>query len=344
MSIKYSVPESFTSYRDTVRVEIRKVIDSCPSVLCNMLRYHMGWQDEHGHSCSRESGKFIRSTLCLLSCQTVGGDTSQVMPAAAAVELIHNFSLIHDDIEDASDERHHRPTVWKLWGQSQAINAGDSMFTLAYLALLKLEEKGITDEKVASSIKMLSLACLELCEGQYLDIEYENRLGITTEDYLDMAVRKTAALFAVSTSLGAYLGSEDSKLVDFFHLFGKELGIAYQIYDDILGIWGTEKSIGKSVSDISQRKKTLPVVYGLQNSEGEARKRLEKLYSQKSIEGEDIAEVKNILDQLGARYYAENLAEQHYQKALAYLEATGIEISRQAPLKEIACFLLNRDS
>jgi geranylgeranyl diphosphate synthase type I len=343
MSIKYSVPESFTSYRDTVRVEIRKVIDSCPSVLCNMLRYHMGWQDEHGHSCSRESGKFIRSTLCLLSCQTVGGDTSQVMPAAAAVELIHNFSLIHDDIEDASDERHHRPTVWKLWGQSQAINAGDSMFTLAYLALLKLEEKGITDEKVASSIKMLSLACLELCEGQYLDIEYENRLGITTEDYLDMAVRKTAALFAVSTSLGAYLGSEDSKLVDFFHLFGKELGIAYQIYDDILGIWGMEKSIGKSVSDISQRKKTLPVVYGLQNSKGEARKRLEKLYSQKSIEGEDIAEVTNILDQLDARDYAENLAEQHYQKALAYLEATGLDISRQAPLKEIACFLLNRD-
>jgi geranylgeranyl diphosphate synthase type I len=343
MGIKYSVPESFTSYRDTVRVEIRKVIDSCPSVLCNMLRYHMGWQDEHGHSCSRESGKFIRSNLCLLSCQAVGGDTSRVMPAAAAVELIHNFSLIHDDIEDASDERHHRPTVWKLWGQSQAINAGDAMFTLAYLALLKLKEKGITDEKVASSTKILSLACLELCEGQYLDIEYENRLDITTEDYLDMAVRKTAALFAVSTSLGAYLGSEDSKLVDFFQLFGKELGIAYQIYDDILGIWGMEKSIGKSVSDIFQRKKTLPVVYGLQNSEGEARKRLEKLYSQKSIEGEDIAEVTKILDQLGARDYAENLAEQHYREALAYLEASRLDISRQALLKEIASFLLNRD-
>lgn len=343
MGIQYSVPESFISYRDTVRVEIKKVIDSCPSVLCNMLRYHMGWQDEHGHSCSRESGKFIRSTLCLLSCEAVGGDTSQVMPVAAAVELIHNFSLIHDDIEDASDERHHRPTVWKLWGQSQAINAGDAMFTLAYLALLKLKEKGITDEKVASSTRMLSLACLELCEGQYLDVEYENRLDITTEDYLDMAVRKTAALFAVSTSLGAHLGSEDINLVDFFHVFGKELGIAYQIYDDILGIWGMEKNIGKSVSDISQRKKTMPVVYGLQNSEGEARKRLEKLYSQKSIEGENIAEVTKILDQLSARDYAENLAEQHYQKALAYLEATGLDIYRQAPLKEIACFLLNRD-
>ena len=343
MGIKYSVPESFTSYRDTVRVELKKVIDSCPSVLGSMLRYHMGWQDEHGHSCSRESGKFIRSTLCLLSCQAVGGDTSQVMPAAAAVELIHNFSLIHDDIEDASDERHHRPTVWKLWGQSQAINAGDAMFTLAYLALLKLKDRGIADEKVASSTKMLGLACLELCEGQYLDIKYENRLDITVDDYLDMATKKTAVLVAASTSLGAYLGSEDSKLVDSFHLFGKELGLAYQIHDDILGIWGIGESTGKSIGDISQRKKTLPVVYGLRNSAGEVRKRLEKLYSQKSIEGEDIMEVTKILDHLGARDYAENLAKQYHFKALAQLEAAQLDTSMQAPLKETAHFLLKRD-
>jgi geranylgeranyl diphosphate synthase type I len=343
MGVKHNLPESFTSYRDVVRVELKKVIDSCPSSLGNMLRYHMGWQDEHGHPCNKESGKFIRSALCLLSCQAVGGDTSQVMSAAAAVELIHNFSLIHDDIEDASDERHHRPTVWKLWGQSQAINAGDAMFTLAYLALLNLKEKGIADEKIASSIEMLSLACLELCAGQYLDIEYENRLDISIDDYINMAAQKTAALFAVSTSLGAYLGSEDSKLVDFFRLFGKELGIAFQIYDDILGIWGTEESVGKSVSDISERKKTLPVVYGLQNSEGEQRRRLEALYSQKSIGGEDIKEVMKILDRLGARDYAENLAERYYYKASAHLDATRLDTSRQAPLKETACFLLKRD-
>jgi geranylgeranyl diphosphate synthase type I len=265
------------------------------------------------------------------------------MPAAAAVELIHNFSLIHDDIEDASYERHHRPTVWKLWGQSQAINAGDAMFTMAYLALLRLKEKGIADEKIVSSTEMLSLACLDLCEGQYLDVDYENRLDTTVEDYLDMAAKKTAALFALSTSMGAYLGSQDSKLVDSFHLFGKELGIAYQICDDILGIWGGEESVGKSVTDISQRKKTLPVVYGLRNSRGEARKKLEGLYSQKSIEGDEIAEVTKILDHLGAKDYAENLAERYYDKALAELEATGLDRSGQAPLKETACFLLKRD-
>jgi len=343
MGMKSGLSASFTSYRNAVRVELKNVIDSSLPSLRNILRYHMGWQDEHGHSCSGESGKLMRSTLCLLSCQAVGGDTSQVMPAAAAVELIHNFSLIHDDIEDVSYERHHRPTVWKLWGESQAINAGDAMFTLAYLALLRLKEKGIADEKIVSATEMLSLACLELCEGQYLDVEYENRLDTTVEDYLDMAAKKTAALFAVSTSLGAYLGSEGSELVDFFHLFGKELGIAYQICDDILGIWGAAESIGKSAGDVSRRKKTLPVVYGLQNSEGVARKRLEALYSQKSIGDKDTAEVMKILDHLGARDYAENLAEQYHCKASAHLEATRLDKSRQAPLEQTACFLLKRD-
>jgi geranylgeranyl diphosphate synthase type I len=343
MGAKCSLPQSFAPYRNAVRVELENTIDSSLPSLRNLLRYHMGWQDEQGNPCGRESGKFIRSTLCVLSCQAVGGDTSQVIPAAAAVELIHNFSLIHDDIEDGSYERHHRPTVWRLWGESQAINAGDAMFTLGHLTLLKLNEKGIADEKIVSSTEMLNRACLELCEGQYLDIDYENRLDVTVKDYLDMAAKKTAALFGVSTSLGAYLGGQCSESVDFFRLFGRQLGLAYQICDDILGIWGTGERIGKSAGDISQRKKTLPVVYGLQNSGGTARKRLEELYSQKSIGDKGVSEVMEILNQLGARDYAEDLAQQYYHGALAQLEATGLEASRQGPLKETARFMLKRD-
>jgi geranylgeranyl diphosphate synthase type I len=344
VSTKHSLTGSFTSFRNAVRVELENVLDTCPPALRNVLRYHMGWQDRQGRPCGGESGKFVRSTLCLLCCQIVGGDTKQVMPAAAAVELVHNFSLIHDDIEDASRERHHRPTVWKVWGEPQAINAGDAMFTLAYLALLRLREEGIPDEKVVCAIEMLSLACLDLCEGQYLDIDYENRLDVTVNHYLDMAAGKTAALFAASTSLGAYLGSGDDKLVDAFQRFGKELGIAYQIHDDILGIWGTEERIGKSTGDIAQKKKTLPVVYGLQNSDREARRMLEGLYSQKSIKGDDIRRVRGILEQSGARDYAGNLAGQYHRKAMAHLEAIRLDRSGQAALKEMARSLVGRDS
>jgi len=303
----------------------------------------MGWQDEHGHQCRKESGKLIRSTLCLLSCQVVGGNASQAMPAAAAIELVHNFSLIHDDIEDASDERHHRPTVWKLWGQSQAINAGDAMFTLAYLALAGLRKTGIADQKIVECTKVLTRACLELCEGQYLDIEYEDRVDTSVDEYVDMAARKTAALFAAATHLGAYLGSEDRELVDSFRLFGRELGMVFQINDDILGIWGTRETVGKSADDICQRKKTLPVAYGLQSSKGATRVRLRKLYSKESIEGEDIEKVTKILDDLGARERAENMARQYYRKALAHLDATGLGLSSLAPLRETASFLLTRD-
>ena len=343
MSTKQRLTNSLPSYRNAVRVELEAVIETCPPSLRTILRYHMGWQDKQGHLCGGETGKFVRSTLCLLSCQAVGGDTARVVPAAAAVELLHNFSLIHDDIEDAGAERHHRPTVWKVWGESQAINAGDAMFTLAYLALLRLKEKGIAGGKVARTIEMLGRACLELCEGQYLDVDCENRLDVTVEDYLDMADKKTAALFAASTSLGAYLGGGDDKLLDRFRLFGRELGTAYQIYDDVLGIWGTEERVGKSAGDIAQRKKTLPVVYGLRNSHGEARKRLEKLYAQKSVKEAAVSEVTGILERSGAREYAANLAGQYYRKALVHLEATRLDASRQAPLKEMACSLVDRD-
>ncbi len=344
MSVKYSLPEFLTFYHNAVQAELKNIIDSSPLALGNMLRYHMGWQDEHGRPHNKKLGKFVRSTLCLLSCQAAGGDTEQILPAAAALELIHNFSLIHDDIEDGSSERHQQPTVWKLWGQAQAINAGDTMFSLAYLALLRLRKNRIDDKKIIQSTHMLIEACIQLCEGQYLDIDFESRLDITIEDYLNMIRKKTAALMAASTSLGAYLGADDEGLVNSFYLFGEELGMAYQIRDDILGIWGMKESTGKPVGeDISQRKKTLPVVHGLENSNPEDRGKLERLYSQEQIQGEDITKVIRILEQLGARNYARNLAEQYYHRALAQLDATRLSPSRQAPLREVASFLLERE-
>jgi len=338
------LPESYASYRREVEAELKRIIGSKPSALYDMLRYHLGWQDAPRHARGKRSGKFTRPVLCLLSCQAVGGNTSQILPAAASLELIHNFSLIHDDIEDASCERHHRPTVWKLWGQPQAINAGDSMFALAYLALLKLREKGIAETKVMRAIQVLGEACLELCEGQYLDIAYEARGDVTTEDYLRMITKKTAALMAASTSIGACLVTEDEGIVSCLHEFGKSLGLAYQIHDDILGIWGAEEKIGKSVkSDISQKKKTLPVVYGLENSRGKDKQRLEKLYSQESIEGESVTEVVEILNRSGARGYAQDLEQQYYHQALTKLEATGLDPSRRVPLSEAARFLMECD-
>ena len=335
--------KSFTYYSDKVQDTLREVIDGCSSNLNDILLYHMGWQDENGNPCQRESSKFIRSLLCILSCQAVGGNVLQILPAAAALELIHNFSLIHDDIQDSGYERHHQPTIWRLWGKPQAINAGDAMFTLVYLALLKLRNNQVPAGKIVDCTEMLSRVCSQLCEGQYLDIEYEARLDISINDYLKMAEKKTAVLFAASTSLGVFLVNEDKQLINNFRLFGKELGMAYQIHDDILGIWGMEDNTGKSTNDILQRKKTLPVVYALKHCKSEDKTKLKEFYLRESAIDSDIYRIIDILDNVCARDYAWHLAEQYYSKALEQLRATGLDTTEQTSLRKIASFLLKRD-
>jgi geranylgeranyl diphosphate synthase type I len=336
-----STLKEWTRYRDSIQDELKEIVNGTPPSLRNILRYHMGWENEKGYARQGKPGKFIRSILHLLSCQAVGGDTAQILPSAAAVEFIHNLSLIHDDIQDRSNERRGRPTVWKLWGNSQAINIGDFMFALASLALLKLRDNGVPGEEVVHSFHLLAQACEELCEGQYLDIEFENRVDITVDDYLNMIRKKTAALIAASTSMGAYLGKGGEK-VQYFHQFGEALGMAHQIRDDILGIWGMKESTGKSIEeDLRQRKKTLPVVYALRESKDKAQ--LERLYSQRHIDGRDVPVVVGILDQSGARDHAQNLVKQYCRRALEQLEASGVERNCQAPLKQITHFLAERN-
>jgi len=344
ISTKGSLPENLATLQDKVEYQLKRIIYSKPLLVYDMLQYHLGWQDIKGHPHGKYFGKLIRPCLCLLSCQAAGGNTSQILPAAASLELIHNFSLIHDDIEDTSCERHNQPTVWKLWGQPQAINAGDAMFTLAYLALLKLRENGVSYAKIMRSVQILSEACLKLCEGQSMDITHEKRIDVSSEDYLKMIAQKTAALIAASTSIGAYLATEDERILSSFYEFGKNLGMAYQIHDDILGIWGVEGKTGKSIkSDILLKKKTLPVIYGLENSTGKNKKNLDKLYSQSSIEEEDIIKVVEILNKSGALNHAQKLEQHYYQQALAQLDAVGIDPFRQAPLREVVHFLISRD-
>jgi geranylgeranyl diphosphate synthase type I len=338
------LPQDFQSYQQRIERELKEIIGSNPLTFYGILRYHMGWQDKQGCPYHGETGKFVRPLLCLLSCQAAGGDAVWIMPAAAALELIHNFSLIHDDIQDASCERHHRPTVWKIWGQSQAINAGDDMFALAFAAVFKLKYNGIKEQRVMAAAQLLNEACLKLCEGQYLDIAYQSRLDVTIKDYLDMIAKKTAALMAASTAIGTCLAVDNDKMVDSLYEFGEELGMAYQIQDDVLGIWGKEEEIGKPVKDdISQGKKTLPVVYAFENCKDSDRKKLEELYSQEVISGEAVLMVMEILDRSGACRYGQELIQQYHRQALTKLEASGLDLSRQTPLKEVASFLLERD-
>jgi geranylgeranyl diphosphate synthase type I len=268
-----------------------------------MLEYHLGWMD--GTS-SAGGGKRIRPLLCLLACEAAGGDWHKALPVAAAIELIHNFSLIHDDIQDNSPLRRGRPTVWRKWGQAQAINAGDAMFTLAHLAPQRLTELGLTPDVTLSVLAELNYTSLELTQGQYLDMAFEQRSTVTVAEYLAMIEKKTAVLIATATYLGAFVAGASPECLDHYYAFGWNLGLAFQLQDDLLGIWGDPEVTGKSAaSDLEKRKKSLPVVFGL-----ERLPQFAETYAKPHTSGEPITELADMLEEIGARTEAERRAHE----------------------------------
>ncbi|MEX1336565.1 MAG: polyprenyl synthetase family protein, partial [Candidatus Limnocylindrales bacterium] len=231
--------------------------------LYEMVRYHMGL-DTHA-----PRGKRMRPLIGLLAYQSIAGDHAKALPGAAAVEMGHNFSLVHDDIEDNGTERRHRPALWTVWGKAQAINTGDALFTLSRMALYRLEEEGFDDARILRLMRLYDQTCLELCEGQFMDIwTSEHDEWMSVDYYFDMIGRKTAALIAGSAEAGAVLATEDESVISAYRRFGWALGLAFQLNDDLLGIWGDEAATGKQTSDIVTRKKTLPLIYALAEATG----------------------------------------------------------------------------
>ena len=256
-------------YLAALEDELRRLVlspSSAYEAYYGMFRYHLGWTNTNFAETRTDSGKRIRPLLCLLSCEAVCGDWQRALPVAAAIELAHNFSLIHDDIEDVSDERRGRQAVWKVWGLAQGLNAGDGMFVLARLALDKLCERGLSGDKCSAVSCIFDAATLSLCQGQFLDLGFESRLDVTVDEYIQMIRGKTAALMSASTRLGAMLGTDDTKLIKALAGFGENIGLAFQMTDDILGIWGDPSVTGKSAAtDILSKKKSLPAITGLQH-------------------------------------------------------------------------------
>lgn len=344
------LPDSFARYRQELDGRLHSLLTSGlppgshPEELHRMLRYHLGWEDAQGRPMGAVSGKALRSTLCLLACEASGGDWRRALPAAAALELVHNFSLVHDDIQDRDPERRHRPTVWRVWGEAQAINAGDALLALGGLAVLELATEGIPAERALEAARIMDRATLEIVEGQALDLSFEERLDVTEDAYLEMIEKKTGALFDCALRLGGLVGSADPAVAEALGRCGRLLGVAFQIRDDMLGVWGAENRTGKPpAADIRNRKKSLPVVYALARSGGATAAELRRIYSQPRLSDADVSMVLGALESVGAQAYCRRAAEERRERALEELAGAGL---RQAPaqeLRQVADFLLERD-
>lgn len=259
------------------------------SAFYGQMQYHLGWVDTDFHPVSNNPGKLLRPTLLLLAYEaagawglnTDGAHLRRALPATASLELTHNFSLIHDDIVDGDIERRHRPTVWKIWGSSQGINTGDGMFALARLALWDVLQEGVEGDVAARLASVLDRATLTIAEGQYLDLSFEQYEDISVAMYLDMISRKTAALMSASAEMGALLGTRDDATIASLRSFGFEIGIAFQVRDDVLGVWASTDELGKTpAGDVYRRKKSLPALHALEHASAEDQRVLRRFYTQ----------------------------------------------------------------
>jgi geranylgeranyl diphosphate synthase type I len=333
-------PEILYRYRSAIERGILEAMPTSDAPLDEMIRYQFG----HTADGLVGLGKCLRPALCLLACEALGGDIESALPVAISVEMVHNFSLIHDDIEDGDIMRHHRPAMWHAYGRGPAIAAGTALWTLAYQTLGTARAKGLPIERVLAARKMLNDACTEMVEGQDRDISFEWRTDVTLAEYLEMIGGKTAALLSASLSLGALCAGADPLEQERFANFGRELGISFQIRDDILGIWGEGSATGKPVgADIARRKKTLPVVHAFQQAVGPDRDVLRNVYSKPEVDDTDVGNVLDILQRWNSRYFAQGLAEDRRASAMSALARTAIPFADRVRFDELTEFILERD-
>jgi geranylgeranyl diphosphate synthase type I len=310
---------------------IQSVFPNQASDLNEIFLYHLGLETQTG-----KKGKRIRPILTALCTAGAGQDWRKSLPAACAIELIHNFSLIHDDIEDNGDMRRGKPAVWKKWGLAKGINAGDAMFAAAFDVLSS--NKGLNDQLTLNCIHLLAKTCIALTEGQQLDIDYETRELISPDEYFQMIKGKTATLISCCTETGALIGELDEENRRLYRSFGENLGIAFQILDDWLGIWGDPAVTGKSInSDLLEKKKSYPVVLGVLKS-----KRFHEKWVLAEVQPDEIPLLTAWLEQDGIKAKVEEEIRYWTKKAQQDLETMDCIDDLKMSLNEFANHLLNR--
>lgn len=336
--------EVLADSRAIVEPALRAAVDALPTAMRRIAGYHFGWYDEHGQPAAgtgakSTGGKAIRPTLVLLSAQAVGGAPAVAVPAAVAVELVHNFSLLHDDVMDGDLTRRHRPTAWSVFGVNAAILAGDAVLTLALDVLA-----GCGHPAGADGARMLSAAVQDLVEGQSADLDLERRAAVELAECLRMVQRKTGSLMGCACAVGATFGGGSCAQIERLRRFGGQLGLAFQHVDDLLGIWGDPEVTGKPVySDLRSRKKSLPVVAAL-SSGTPAGAELADLYRQdQPLSDTDLVRAARLIELADGRAWSQAQVDELLAQAMRDLRSAGPAARAAHELGALARLATHRD-
>jgi geranylgeranyl diphosphate synthase, type I len=326
-----TLPAPVDRARDLVVPALEEAVARLEPTIREVIDYHLGFS-------AGNRGKALRPALACLSAEAVGAPAETAVDGAVAVELVHNFSLLHDDVMDRDEARHHRPTAWTVFGEARAILAGDALSTLSLQVLLERPGK----ERVRAAA-LVAEATAHMISGQAQDLALEGKPGVTVAECLEMISRKTAALLSCSSAVGAVLAGADEDVVQALEAFGEHLGIAFQAVDDLLGIWGLPEVTGKPVgNDLRQKKNSLPVAAVLDRGGREARELLEVL-SVPELTDADVERATSLVERGGGREYAAEEANGQLELGLARLEQAPLEPGPRGELAELARFITERD-
>ncbi len=341
-------PAFFTRYQAAIDKALRAQLQGPENGLGLTHRYHLGWVDKYGEPVHAMQGKRLRPALALLGADAVEGDAKFALPIAIALELVHNFSLIHDDIEDRDQFRHHRPTMWVVWGDATAIVSGNSMLKIADQTTRALFKLGIAESMVLRTRRVITEAYLKMIEGQFMDIEFEDRTDVSVNDYLAMIERKTGALIETSLYLGALVADSQTSMritsAEGLRRAGYEYGRLFQIRDDMLGVWGTDET-GKPVcGDIYNKKKSLPAIHVLNVARGSASTRINAIYQKSELDANDVETVLEIMEEHGTYKFCSSMSARHSEKAALIIENLNLNPTVRDDFLELGDFLMQRSS
>lgn len=327
--------QTLTPYREALERELRDCFSERQGFLYNVLRYHMGWVDQQGQPEDAAPRASFHALLAPAICEAVSGQYEAALPVAAAVELLYNFSLVHGDVQAGRLEAGARPSVWWVWGPAQAINAGDGFHALARVAVMRLADRGLSPERVLRASEMLDRSCLAMCEGQYADLGFQDRMLVTTGEYDDMIARKSGALTGCSAAGGALAAGLDEAEQDAFQGAGVKLGMAWQITQDVADFWGREGN-AVTASNVLNKKKSLPLIHALENCSTSAKREIGTAYMKRVLEPSDLTRIVNIMDETGSRDYSEERARQLAAEALETFDAGAGDARSGSQLRTMA--------
>ena len=317
-----------------VDAELKAIVNERGFPLYDMMGYHLGWRGAHAlDEDLPQRQERMHGAMTLLACAAVGGDVDACLPAAAAMELVDKFAEIHDDVQEGNPQRNGRDAVWWVWGPAQAINAGDGMHALGRLALLRLADSGLPDERVFDVVRLVDKASLRACEGRFRDLEAQERIDLSVEAYMRMTADKAGALLGCAMQVGALVGGADAETGNALAACGEKLGIALQVRSDLAALWGGGGDSQPNV-EVLNKKKLIPVVYALENATIGEKRAMGEIYFKRVLEPDDAMKLRDVVDGLGARAACEKMADALKTEALADAEIEGVASEGKFQLRE----------